>query len=518
MAHVAILLFSGLTTQGAPPPLPPERTDEPPGFLSRAEWDPETPRGVLVNEPEAFDGLTLIQPINSRSAHLIELDGEIVHTWEFDSTPGEWSYLMDDGTLLRSGQEDEDPKFRGGGIGGRVQRIAPDSEVLWHHGMANEDLHSHHDLEPLPNGNLLAIAWTRKTREEAIANGRDPEHVGGAGLWTDAIFELQPQPDGGTKVVWEWHAWDHVVQDHDPDAAHYGDIVNAPQRIDVNGDHRRGRPRTRAEREAEREERAALEALGYAPGIGTAADAETEEEREERRKRLDRSGDWLHTNAVDYDAELDLVVLSVPEFGEVWVIDHSTTTEEARGWEGGRWGKGGDLLYRWGNPSRYGLGGEEDQELTYQHDPKWLRGPDGSLRLTIFDNRAERDDDAPGYSRVIEIVLPFEPERGFLREPDQPFGPTEPVWSYSDPEGFYSAFISGAERLPNGNTLICSGAGGRVFEVTPDGRTVWNYRNPHGGEVEPPEHAGKAPPLALFRAARYPRDHPGIRVLLEGNR
>ena len=60
--------------------------------------------------------------------------------------------------------------------------------------------------------------------------------------------------------------------------------------------------------------------------------------------------DWLHTNGIDYNAEYDLIVLSVPRMNELWVIDHSTTTEEALGSTGGRWGKGGDLLWRWGNP------------------------------------------------------------------------------------------------------------------------------------------------------------------------
>ena len=468
----------------------------------------------MTNEPEAWDGLTLIQPINSRMAHLVDMDGEIVHTWEFDSAPGEWCYLLDDGRLLRSGREDVDPHFRGGGIGGRMQVLAPDSEVLWSHGVASETHHAHHDLEPLPNGNFLAITWERKSAEAAIARGRKPDHVGGAGLWTDSVVELEPQPAGGARVVWEWHAWDHTVQDHDPEADRYGDVAGDPSRIDINGDFRRDRPRTKAERSSSRAAREALEAIGYVPGISAGGDAVTEEDLEDLRKRLERSGDWLHTNGVDYDAELDLIVLSVPEFGEVWVIDHSTTSEEARGSVGGRWGRGGDLLYRWGNPSRYGMGDDRARQLTYQHDPKWLRGPDGSLRLTIFDNRAHRDREGPGFSRVIEIVLPFDPDSGFLREPEQPFGPSEPVWSYSDPEGFYSAFISGAERLPNGNTLICSGAGGRVFEVTPEGRTVWNYRNVHGGDVDPPEHAGKAPPLSLFRAARYARRDPGVQALL----
>ena len=112
-----------------------------------------------------------------------------------------------------------------------------------------------------------------------------------------------------------------------------------------------------------------------------------------------------------------------------------------------------------------------------------------------------------------ELILPM-----FVRE-GATFGPAKPVWEYSDPGTFYSAFISGAHRVPNGNTLICAGTDGRVFEVTPEGKVVWDYWNPFGGEVE--ANFGKAagknnaptgvPPKALFRATRIAKDHPGLR-------
>src|SRR5262249_16994653 len=55
-----------------------------------------------------------------------------------------------------------------------------------------------------------------------------------------------------------------------------------------------------------------------------------------------------------------------------------------------------------------------------------------------------------------------------------------PAWSYSAPKrtDFYSSFISGAHRLPNGNTFICSGANGTIFEVTAQKEMVWKYLNP----------------------------------------
>ena len=67
--------------------------------------------------------------------------------------------------------------------------------------------------------------------------------------------------------------------------------------------------------------------------------------------------DWTHFNAVDYNADLDQIVVSLRNFSEIWIIDHSTTTKEAAGREpAGESGKGGDLLYRWGNPRVYRAG------------------------------------------------------------------------------------------------------------------------------------------------------------------
>lgn len=241
-----------------------------------------------------------------------------------------------------------------------------------------------------------------------------------------------------------------------------------------------------------------MRALGYAGG---------DEEEEAAAPRSGTAPDWLHTNSVDYLPEYDLIVLSTPHLDELWVIDHSTTTEEAAGASGGRWGHGGDLLWRWGNPRVYGHGEDGDRALFYQHNPTWIEGEHPTeLRLLLFNNGGGR----PGgdHSSLDELVLPFDPERGFLRDEGRPFGPTEPVWSYSAPGAFFSPFISGAQRLPNGNTLACSGVPGRIFEVTYEGRIVWEFLNPYEGE--PIEVPGSPPRTAVFRATRVPKDHPGL--------
>lgn len=459
----------------------------------------EQPLGLRVREPQAFPGYTLISPLQSRTVLLIDLDGEVVHQWTTDSAPGGGFYLLEDGSLLRSGRKEENPRFRGGGIGGLIQRYDFEGELVWEYELADERRTQHHDIEPLPNGNVLAIAWEHIPSAEVLAAGRHPRAVGEAGLWPDVVLEIRPTPPRGGEIVWEWRVWDHLVQDQDSQRRNHGQVADRPGRVDINADHRDRPPETETERrERERLERE-MRALGYVGGD------------EPARESSDRwkNPDWLHTNAVAYHPEFQLIALSTPHLSEIWVIDHSTTREEARGSTGGRWGRGGELLYRWGNPKTYGAGGDADRRLFRQHDPVWLPGEiPGELRLLVFNNGPGR----PGGDRssVEELVLPFDPETGFQREPGRPFGPTAPVWSYEDRDTFYSSFISGSQRLPNGHTLICQGRDGRVFEVDPEGRLVWDWWNPHGGDAPPTEQSGQAPRRALFRATRVPHDHPGL--------
>ncbi len=491
-----------------PPPAPP--------------GEPASPeRGLRVNDEAAFEGYTLFAPIRSKTTYLIDMQGRPVHTWSNPHGPLSF-YLVEDGRLLRGSRIEENPTFHGGGLGGRIEELAPDGSLTWEFVLSDEKNSLHHDFRPLPGGHVLAIAWELLTREEALALGRDPAQTHEKGFWPDWVLEIEPTRPSGGKIVWEWHARDHLIQDFDPEKPGYGSISEHPERIDINADHRAELPLTDEERRKQEELEAEMAALGYSGGSdGHDGAVKPAEPR--------KSGDWLHTNSVDYHAGLDHVLLSVPELNEIWIIDHSTTTEEARGSTGGRWKRGGDLLYRWGNPKSYGAGSDDDQQLFYQHQPEWVpQGLPGAGHVTIFNNGKARPDKE--YSSIEELVLPLDPARGFLREPGQPFGPAKPVWSYSDPERFFSFFISGCQRLPNGDTLICSGKQGRFFEVTPAGEIVWEYWNPYGGDLEmgfgkaapppPPPPPGAPPgggnpvePTSCFRATRIAPDHPGLKAL-----
>ncbi len=135
-------------------------------------------------------------------------------------------------------------------------------------------------------------------------------------------------------------------------------------------------------------------------------------------------------------------------------------------------------MWRWGNPQTHGIGSDSDQELFKQHDAHWIEaGLPGEGHIMIFNNGQGRRGN---YSTVLELATPLTDGGQYLRENDNYFSAPEQIWKYEDPGNFFSSNISGAERLPGGNTLICSGANGRIFEVTSDGSIVWEHINEGG--------------------------------------
>ena len=464
--------------------------------------DPEM-RGVILREEGASDGYTLFAPLRSSAMRLIDLDGNVVHTWH-DADSG-YSVLLENGHLLGLAYAPEkNPRFHGPGVsGGLLRELDWDGSVVWSHLINDEHQQVHHDVDVMPNGNLLCVVREYISREEAIESGRDPERVDEEGMWPDAIYEIRPARDGGeTEVVWEWHAWDHLIQDHDETKSNFGSIQENPGRVDINVDHRDQERMTEEELEELRELEKQMAALGYG------GEDEEAEEDEEDEYPLGTAPDWLHVNAVTLHPELDLIVLSVPNLNELWVIDHSTTTEQAASSAGGRWGRGGEILWRWGSPRNYGAGEDSDTQLFFQHDPTWVPGErPGELRLLVFNNGG--DDPERDFSTVDELVLPFDPESGFRRGSGRPFGPAKPAWTYRLPADCTSSFISGARRLPSGNVLVCAGAPGRLLEVTREGRLVWDYENPFSRSRDLQTDNPDAPPSnAVYRAVPVPAGPP----------
>jgi hypothetical protein len=417
------------------------------------------PPASNLNEPlikmytHPFDGYTLFAPMPSDITYLIDNSGEVVHTWESNYPPCLSAYLLENGSLLRTASIESNPNFT---ASGGVQQIDWNGSVVWEFGYSSGQHALHHDIEVLPNGNVLMIAWECKTAEEAIAAGRDPNLLRYGKLWPDHIIEVEPTGATGGNIVWEWHVWDHLIQDYDSTKENYGVVANHPELADIN----------------------------FAGGH--------------------INPDLNHINSIDYNEQFDQILLSVNTYAEIWVIDHSTTTEEAAGHIGGNSGKGGDILYRWGNPQAYRAGDADDQRFFKQHDAQWIEsGLPGSGNILVFNNGHNRPDGS--YSSVDEIVPPMDGNGSYFLIPGSAYGPEEQIWMYKaeNPMDFYSSGISGAQRLPNGNTLICNGQSGIFFEVTSEKEIVWGYLNPFPGQG-----------ARVFKIRRYGRDFPGLLDLI----
>ena len=419
--------------------------------------------GLILNEPEAFGGYTLINNTRGKTTYLIDDQGAVVHRWSLGADDY-FARLLENGNLLVLGNRPD-----------HVSEVDRHGNAVWKCTRAR----LHHDALKMPNGNVLVLSRQRKTAAEAIAAGADPDFIDTDGLLVPHIVEAKPTGPAGCEIVWEWSAWDHLIQDFDSSKANHGVVAKHPELIDINF------------------------RLSSTHSTGK---------------------NWAHANGLDYNPELDQIVLSPRHFSEVWIIDHSTTTAEAASHSGGKSGKGGDLLYRWGNPRSYRAGTADDQRLFCPHNPHWIApGLPGAGNILIFNNGYEFGDFSRGYSSVDEIAPPVD-GANYRLNPHSAYAPAEPVWVYTaaTPSDFFAEYVSGAQRLPNGNTLICDGVHGTLFEVTPAGKAVWKYVNPstakgplRQGESVPWEHRdGRERPVnQLYRAYRYAPDYPGLQGL-----
>ena len=128
--------------------------------------------GWLDSTPDSFEGYTLMSPGSSTTTYLLDNSGREVHSWQSNYRPGLSVYLLDEGKLLRSGKVPVTPAdMNSGGWGGLFQVLDWDSNVLWQFQYSDDQVQQHHDVEMLPNGNVLVLAWEMKSAAEAILPG-----------------------------------------------------------------------------------------------------------------------------------------------------------------------------------------------------------------------------------------------------------------------------------------------------------------------------------------------------------
>ncbi len=403
------------------------------------ETDTPVDPGPPVETGEPFEGYTLFNPNGSNTTYLIDMDGNTVHTWLNSRSGGYSVYLLENGNLLRPAKA-AGAQLQGGGSAGLVQEIDWDGNVVWEFEYSGSKYLTHHDIEPMPNGNILLIAWEVKTGAEAAAAGRNQNSE----FWPGHIIEVEPSGSSGGNIVWAWHSWDHLIQDYDSSKANYGIVANHPELLDINFTSGGSGPR--------------------------------------------QSNEFLHLNGISYNPVLDQVVISSHFTDEFYVIDHSTTTEEAAGHTGGNSGKGGDILYRWGNPQNYRASGSKYFDVL--HCSVWIPYDlPGGGNIMAFNNGEGQHS-----STIVEIKPPVDGNGTFSYTSGSAYNPSEPEWSYTEGTGFYSNHLGSCQRLPNGNTLIAESTEGYLFEVSESGSKVWVY----SFDKE------------IARCLRYAHDYPGL--------
>ena len=378
---------------------------------------------VIINTIlfEAFlfaDDYILISPLANNNVYLLNRDGETVHKWTTEYNPGLAVYLMPDGTLLRC-ENVKSNAFKAGGAGGRIAMYDKTSNLIWSYQLSDFNTLSHHDVELMPNGNLLIIAWEKKSLDEAIENGLNPLTFKEKEIWSDYIIELDPSTN---EIVWQWHVWDHLIQDFDSSKNNFGIVSKNTDKININY-------------------------FGSKDKV-----------------------DWIHLNSIDYNEETNQILVSSHSFSEIWLINH---------------GENSGIEERWGNPEASDSLGK--RELYNQHDGKFL----DNGNILIFNNG---DRIKQPFSEVLEVS-------------DISTNP-HIVWNYTDEENFYASNISSAQRLDNGNTLICDGPSGKIFEVTPLKDIVWTFTSPFFSKTP------KKSINEIFRAESYLDSYSGIKALL----
>ena len=451
-------------------------------FLSVQLYSQTRTVGLFINDTaNTYKGYTLMPPNKYTATYLINNDGRLIHKWSHSIySPGNAAYLLPTGHLLRTCKVSG---YLTSAEGGRIEEYSWGDTLLWSFDYNTANYITHHDIKYLPNGNIIAIACEKKTLSQLVAAGFDSSrfnaNVKTAGYaLPDYVIEIHPTyPSGGT-IVWEWHVWDHLIQDHDSTKLNWGVVANHPELISSAG-----------------------------AGLG-----------------IDLM--WNHCNSIFYDSRFDQIVISTRDNSEMWIIDHSTTTAQSAGHTGGRYGQGGDLLYRWGNPlATYKTGDTSYHKLYMQHDAEWIDTLcPGYGGMTIFNNGVGRN-----YTSIDQYIPPRDSLGFYHRTTGTPFGPQTLAWSYTATPvtSFYCANIGGAQRLPNGNTLVCNGVAGTLFEVTSSGTVVWKYINPvtntgplywNGAIPLDSTHPGTTQNL-VFKVHRYSSTYPGLagRDLTPGN-
>ena len=412
--------------------------------LPNKSYAQEPTVGLILNDSMAAEGYTLLMPFGYKKTFLIDNCGLIVHEWDSEM-PALVTYLLPDGRLLRGGPH--------------VEILNWNSSKSWVYKIFSPEYSRHHDMEYLPNGNILISIWDILDRDSAVALGIDTTLINpDKQIWDEVIIEVKPTGATTGDIVWEWHASDHSIQDFNSALPNYGKISEHPELININ----------------------------YPQAENGTPD------------------DWLHFNSLDYNHNLNQIMISCHTLSEIYIIDHSTNTNQSSGHIGGNGNKGGDLLYRWGNPEAYDQGDEADKQSSGQHDAQWILSGVHEGEILFFNNRLGTSESS------VDIIDPQFNGSFYPTTSDSVYFPESPSLVVRPKDDFASAFMSSCQLFNETHLISCESLTGRVTEYDlEDDRLLWEYVLPITSDsiVSQGSNHGKN---WMFRAKKFAPNYSGF--------
>lgn len=411
------------------------------------------PTGTTIYKPDkCWNGLTIFA-----TGALIDMNGNVLNKWDLfhpvKILPGGSVMGIVRGSEIRNErgrkvvQQDWEGntkwEFR------KTEKITIDGKEIWsaktHHDFEREGNPVGYyapDMEPKSEDAKTLILASKETEDPDIAPGK---------LLDDCILEV----NWNGEITWEWRSCEHFDEMGLDEAARNIIYRGAVLNNDYDGVHSTGRSR--------------------------------------------EPYDWLHSNSISYLGPNKWYDEGDDRFHPrniIWDARHTNTIaiidKETK-----------EFVWRIGpDYSKQEL--KKIRQIIGQHHAHMIpKGLPGAGNILVFDNGGYGGYDSPNpsaptgendavrpYSRVIE----FNP---VTMEVEWEYSAKEIGYDWHRHDRFYSPFISSAQRLPNGNTLICEGDRGKIFEVTPELEIVWEY-------VVPPEIAGRDGLGYSYRAYRVP--------------
>ncbi len=385
--------------------------------------------GAIQTNGKYAPGYLLFAPQNNNTVYLIDKNGSVYNYW-LCSNMGLNAYLLPSGNLLHT----ESINRSGGDPGGRIIMSGWNNEHIWSCTINSDTLQQSHDVYPLSDSVVLAMTWELIPDSEVVKARSISCKPDSAGMWSPKIVELHQSGDSAV-ITWYWRMWDHLLCDTCKPSMH-------PELMDPNY-------------------------LGTPNG------------------ELD---DWMHPNALAFNPRLNQIMFSSRNLNEIYIIDHSTSPTEVKGHKGGNCGKGGDFLYRWGNPAAYGMGAGNPQQLFGQHSPYWLDTSNVSNTCIMINNDGflgAYDYSACAAPPSTQIATTFNTlktpynaaTRAYDMAPGRACGPDAPVTTYTAPsQALWNEFEGNVQLLPDSNLMVCAAMQGVLYEMNPkNSQVVWQF-------------------------------------------